>query len=125
MKMYTTEYKTSKESGTVTISKENGKHYIASFDGREEIKITLCKKGNVSALCVNLKCLKEIGFNVPLKDLIVAIALPKVKNHKEFLNNFKENIESGKFCGDGIFRTHKNIKNLSYTESVLSGEYTE
>ena len=126
MNYYTTNYKTSTESGNVQIAGNKGK-YVASFDGSENVKVKLTIKSGVSCLIVNLKDLNEVNaLNAPNKNLVVAIALPN-NNHRKMIKELTKSndVVAGKYCGDGIYRSYESIREMNYTQQVLAGEYKE
>ena len=119
-----TTYKTSTKSGIVTITKRENK-YFGSFDGLAEIEVTFGIKQGLSVIAINMAELNRTGYNCPAKDIIVAIILPEIKDHKSMLASFFPKTEKGKWCDDGMWRTYKEIREMNYTEQVLTGTYHE
>lgn len=124
---YTTDYTTRNGNGSVTITAEK-KSYTASFDGLNPINVNMGHDKGRSFLMINLQDLHNVGFNCPDLDKEAAIVMPLLadrKKHMEMIKSFQEEKEKGKYCGDGLWRTYRDISKMNYSEQVLAGEYTE
>lgn len=129
MKTFTTDYKTRNGNGTVTITiTKVDKSYEASFDELDKIKVNMMHDKGRSFLMLNLQELNSVGFNCPAVNKEAGIVMPLLadrNDHMKMIKSFQEETEKGKYCGDGLWRTYKEINNMNYSEQVLAGEYTE